>query len=112
VPDPVSWKVVEKGWRALDAGGDEIGKVDEITGDREADIFDGLTVVKGHLGKPRYLPSENVGEILEGEVHITLSGEEFEALPAFAEPAVEEQIIPERSTWYQRLAWWLTGRNR
>lgn len=111
MPDPVSWKVVEKGWRALDAGGEEIGKVDEITGDREADIFDGLTVVKGHLGKPRYIASENVGEILEGEVHITLSGEAFEALPAFAEP-VEEQIIPERSTWYQRLAWWLTGRNR
>jgi len=26
---------------------------------------------------------------------------------------VEEQIIPERSTWYQRFAWkWLTGRKR
>jgi len=32
--------------------------------------------------------------------------------PAFAEPADEEQILPESSTWYQRLAWWLAGRNR
>jgi hypothetical protein len=25
---------------------------------------------------------------------------------------VEERILPEKSTWYQRLAWWTTGRNR
>ena len=31
----------------------------------------------------------------------------------FVEPASEEQIIPEKSTWYQRFAWkWLTGRKR
>ena len=25
---------------------------------------------------------------------------------------IEEQILPEKSRWYQRLAWWTTGRNR
>jgi Uncharacterized protein conserved in bacteria (DUF2171) len=112
VPDPVAWTVVEPGWRVVDVAGEEIGRVHEITGDAAADIFDGLTVVKGHLSKSRYIPSESVGEILEGEVHLTLTGDAVEALPAFIEPAAEEQIIPERSTWYQRLAWWLTGRNR
>ena len=48
VADPVSWKVMERGWRVLDAPASEIGKVDEITGDAEADIFDGLTVKHGH----------------------------------------------------------------
>jgi hypothetical protein len=112
VADPVSWKVIERGWRVYDADGSEIGKVDEITGDAEADIFDGLTVDKGILSHVRYVPSESVAEIREGEVHLSLRHEEVENLETFTEPAAEEQIIPEASTWYQRLAWWLTGRNR
>jgi uncharacterized protein YrrD len=103
---------MEHGWRVYDAEGSEIGKVDEITGDSEADIFDGLTVNKGILNHARYVPSESVAEIREGEVHLSLRHEEVENLETFTEPAAEEQIIPEASTWYQRLAWWLTGRNR
>jgi hypothetical protein len=112
MPDPVAWKVIEHGWRVLDADGDEIGTVDQITGDHEADIFDGLTVHKGRLSHPRYVPSESVGQILEGEVHLTLGRDAVEGLELFTEPPPEEQIIPEGSTWYQRIAWWLTGRNR
>jgi uncharacterized protein DUF2171 len=112
MPDPVSWKIVEKGWRVLDASGEEIGKVGQITGDDEADIFDGLTVSEGRLSHARYVPAETVAEIREGEVHLSLSHDAVERLAVFTEPAPEEQIIPEGSTWYQRLAWWLTGRNR
>jgi hypothetical protein len=110
--DPVAWTVMERGWRVYDADGKELGKVDEITGDSEADIFDGLTVSKGILSHARYVPSEGVAEIREGEVHLSLRHEEVENLERFTEPAAEEQIIPDGSTWYQRLAWWLTGRNR
>jgi uncharacterized protein YrrD len=112
VADPVAWKVVERGWRVADSAGEEIGKVDEITGDPEADIFDGLTVSKGILSRARYVPSEQVAEIREGEVRLALTKEQVERLQDFKEPPAEEQIIPERSTWYQRLAWWTTGRNR
>jgi hypothetical protein len=112
VADPVSWKVVEHGWRVFDTEGEEIGTVDEITGDPEADIFDGLTIHKGLLTRAHYVPSENVAEIREGEVHLMLTREDVELLQEFKEPAPEEQIIPESSTWYQRLAWWTTGRNR
>jgi hypothetical protein len=110
--DPVSWKVIVRGWRVLDAAGEEVGTVDEITGDPEADIFDGLTVKGGALDHARYVPSESVAEILEGEVHLSLDRAAVEGLERFTEPAAEEQVIPERSTWYQRLAWWTTGRNR
>jgi hypothetical protein len=103
---------MEHGWRVYDADGKEIGKVGGITGDAEADIFDGLTVSNGILSHTRYVPSESVYEIREGEVHLSLRHEEVENLETFTEPAAEEQIIPEASTWYQRLAWWLTGRNR
>ena len=78
--DPVSWKVVERGWRVLDESGEELGRVDEITGDPEADIFDGISVSGGLLKGRRYVPSEQVGTILEGELHVTLGADEFERL--------------------------------
>jgi hypothetical protein len=112
MPDPVAWTVMERGWKVLGADGAEVGRVDEITGDENADIFDGLTVSKGVLSKPKYVPSEHVAQIFEGEVHLSLSQAQIEALEGYTEP-VEEQIVPERSTWYQRFAWrWLAGRKR
>jgi hypothetical protein len=67
-PDPVSWKVVERGWKVLDESGDEIGRVNEITGDPEADIFDGVEISHGVLSRTEYVPSERVVEIREGVV--------------------------------------------
>jgi hypothetical protein len=52
-----------------------------------------------------------VASIAEREVRLTISGSEVPSLEDMHEE-VEEQIIPEKSTWYQRLAWWTTGRNR
>jgi uncharacterized protein YrrD len=71
VADPVAWTIVEKGWKVLDAAGEEIGRVSEVLGDPEADIFDGFNVTKGLLSSTEYVPSERVGQILEGEVHLS-----------------------------------------
>jgi uncharacterized protein (DUF1015 family) len=46
-----------------------------------------------------------------GEVRLTIPGADTAALQDMREE-VEEQILPEKSTWFQRLAWWLTGRDR
>ena len=67
-PDPVSWKVVEQGWKVLDEAGERLGHVREITGDPEADIFDGVEVSHGLLGRTEYIPSERVVDIRRGEV--------------------------------------------
>jgi hypothetical protein len=80
MPDPVSWFVVEPGWKVLAADGSEVGTVHETLGDEELDIFDGLAVVTGGLSKPAYVPSEQVGEIREGEVHLALTSEEVDKL--------------------------------
>ena len=109
--DPVSWKVVEKGWPVYDAEGAEVGTVHEIAGDENADIFDGFGIKTSTLGGVKYVPSEIVGSIAEREVRLTIPGSQVASLEDMHEE-VEEQIIPEKSTWYQRLAWWTTGRNR
>ena len=63
--DPVSWLLIEPGWEVVDADGRRVGKVDEVLGEDEADIWDGLTV------DGKYVPAEQVASIVEGL--ITLS---------------------------------------
>lgn len=69
--DPVSWFLIEPGWEVVDANGESVGKVDEVVGDPDRDIFDGLNVSAGLLGETRYVPAEEVGEITEGRVQVT-----------------------------------------
>jgi len=71
-PDPVSWMVIEQGWAVVDSEGEDVGRIDEVLGDEAADIFNGLQVLTGALGKKTYVPAEDVGEIVEGRVQLLL----------------------------------------
>jgi hypothetical protein len=66
--EPASWMVVERGWRVLGRNGNELATVDEVLGDLETDIFNGLQVLTGAFASPTYVPAERVAEIREGEV--------------------------------------------
>ena len=109
--DPVAWTLIERGWPVYDADGNEVGKVQEITGDENADIFDGLSIKERSFAADKYVPAEVVDRIEDGAVHLSIRGNAVATLEDMRS-APEEQVIPESSTWYQRLAWWLTGRNR
>ncbi len=111
MPDPVAWKAVEKGWAVYDRDGEQVGTVNEIAGDEDADIFDGFGVKTGAFSSVKYVPAEIVESIAVGEVRLTIPGAEVAPLDDMR-AEVEERLIPESSTWYQRLAWWLTGRDR
>jgi uncharacterized protein YrrD len=78
--DPVSWLLIEPGWTVVARDGTEVGKVEEIVGDTGEDIFNGLSVSTGLLGKPKYVPSERVQAITEGRVELDLSAQDIEAL--------------------------------
>jgi hypothetical protein len=80
VADPVSWFLIERGWQVVGNDESELGTVDETVGDSELDIFDGLTVTKGLLTKPRYVPAEHVDEIVEGTVRLSIDRGEFDRL--------------------------------
>ena len=81
--DPVAWLVVEAGWEVVSSAGEKVGAIDEVLGDQNADIFDGLAVAPGVLKKAKYVPSERVGEIVEGRVTLELTKAEFEALDEY-----------------------------
>lgn len=94
MPDPVAWTLVERGWAVVADSGEEVGKVNEVIGDPEADIFDGLSVGAGAiLDRPLYVPSENVGPIEEGTVHLTIDAEEYGRSKPYEEPPPGEKFL-------------------
>jgi hypothetical protein len=93
--DPVSWLMIETGWKVVAADGSEVGEVDEVAGDSSVDIFDGLAIATSAFGKPRYVPSEHVTEITEGTVRLSLTREQVEQLREYREPATTAEIEPD-----------------
>jgi hypothetical protein len=104
--EPVAWRVIEQGWSVLDADGGEVGRVDQVVGDREADIFDGLTIGDGGtvLTRARYVPSEHVARIRRGEVALDLSADDAAKLEPYVEPVAEPlaDLAPEKESSAQR----------
>jgi hypothetical protein len=92
VSEPVSWLLIERGWKVVDRDGREVGKVEETVGDSNRDIFNGLTVASGLFAHAHYVPAERVAEIREGEIRLGLTKAEFEQLGEYEEPPPSERI--------------------
>jgi hypothetical protein len=101
MPDPVSWKVVERGWDVVGSDGRGLGSVHELVGDVNADIFNGLHVSPGILRHSRYVPAERVAAIYEGRVELDLGRREFQHLgeaeeaPPSAEVRADTTDLPD-----------------
>jgi hypothetical protein len=104
VSEPVSWFLIEQGWKVVDAGGEEIGKVEEVVGDSAEDIFNGLAVSTGLLDRPRYVPSEQVLEITEGRVRLAPTVGNLEQLGEFEEPPASVEIGSTKAGVADRIA--------
>ncbi len=106
--DPVAWRAIERGWSVSDADGNEIGRVDQVTGDLNGDIFDGITFGDGGrvLTRPRYVPAEHVAAIYEGEVVLDLHADGAAKLQPYEEPVSEplEALAPEDAGTGERKA--------
>lgn len=87
---PVSYLTLEEGTAVLTADGEEVGHVAHVLADQENDIFDGIVISHG-LGRHTFADAEQVGDIHERGVVLTLTAAEAEALPEPSEnPAVME----------------------
>jgi hypothetical protein len=92
--DPVSWLMIEPGWRAVASDGTEVGRVNEVIGDSGEDIFNGLAVATSAVARPRYVPAEQVAGIVEGEVQLALSPEQVDALEEYRRPPTSSRVDP------------------
>lgn len=91
---PVSWLVIEPGWKVVSADGEEIGKVEEVVGDTGKDIFNGLSISTGLLSKPKYVPAERVRAIYEGRIELDLTEDAIERLDDHDPQPPSEQFRP------------------
>jgi hypothetical protein len=78
---PVSWLVVESGWRVESRDGSEIGTVAEVLGEPELDIFSGIAVSTGLRSPRRLVDASAVSEIRDGLVVLDLDQLELDRLP-------------------------------
>jgi hypothetical protein len=102
--DPVSWLMIEQGWVVVASDGEEIGKVEEVVGDSAEDIFNGLAVSTGLFARARYVPSERVGEITDGRVHLEITADGLEHLSEFQEPPASLEIDSSKPSVVDRVA--------
>jgi sporulation protein YlmC with PRC-barrel domain len=73
--EPVSWLLIEPGWKVVGSDGKEIGKVAEVDADLQADIFSGLELRQGVLGSKLYVPAEHVKLITEGRIELDVTAD-------------------------------------
>lgn len=78
--DPVSWYLIERGWLVLSVEGERLGHVTEVDAEPARDIFDGIEYRHAVLERVRYVPSEHVELIVEGEVTLSLTAEQADRL--------------------------------
>lgn len=90
--------MIEPGWRVETSDGTEVGRVEEVTGDSNSDIFDGLSVASSALAAPRYVPAEQVGEITDGIVHLTVDASAFGKEVAYEEPPEAVEVSSEKAS--------------
>ena len=81
---PVSWLLIEPGWKVHAADGTEVGRVEEVVGDTTKDIFSGLAVsgglLAGILAKAKFVPAERIAGMSDGRVDLDLSTDAIDAL--------------------------------
>ncbi|HEU5362778.1 MAG TPA: DUF2171 domain-containing protein [Gaiellaceae bacterium] len=101
--DPVSWLMIEPGWQVVDAQGEEVGRIEAVTGDSNADIFDGLSIASGMFARPKYVPAEQVAEITQGTVRLSLDRAGVDTLGAYDEPAESIDVEPDAASRRERM---------
>lgn len=90
-----SWLSIKSGWKVLAADGTEAGEVDEVIGDEESDIFDGLSIATSALGQPRYVSADQIASIEQGAVRLSLTREQIAHLEEYLQPATSVEIEPD-----------------
>lgn len=91
----VSWKAIERDAAVYSSDAREVGKIVEVAGDPEADIFNGLVVKHGILSADRYVPAERVTGIWPRRVEVGMTAEEIERAPEYEEPVAERWATPD-----------------
>ncbi|MEA2516746.1 MAG: hypothetical protein QOG16_584 [Actinomycetota bacterium] len=81
---PIAWLALESGTPIVSSDGEQIGKVSDVVADREKDIFSGITFKPGLLDTPVFVPADNIGDLTDNEVTLTISAADAEGLEPYS----------------------------
>jgi hypothetical protein len=107
---PSSWLAILENTPVLSAGGEETGRVKEVIGSEEEDIFHGIVITHGTLTSDVLIPGANVVSITNKKVDTNLSAEEVRALPAYVEE--DTYHLGYVGRFSKHLGWTREGRGR
>lgn len=78
----ISWMALKDGTTVIASDGEEVGRVTDVVADTEKDIFSGLNFKDGIFGSQHFVPADQIGDITEDEVTLTITAEQARALEA------------------------------
>ena len=115
--NPASYLVLEEGTAVLASGGEQIGRVEHVLADADADVFDGVIVdMRSGPGGHRFADAEQIDAIYERGVLLKLDAEAARTLPdpeknAATLDAGPDDTVPDDMKDKLRRAWdYLSGR--
>jgi uncharacterized protein YrrD len=114
---PASYLVLAEGTPVLASGGEEVGRVEHVLADADADVFDGVIVdMRAGPGGHRFADAEQVQAIYERGVVLKLDADAVPRLPSPEKNAATldagpDDTVPDDLKDKLRRAWdYLSGR--
>ncbi len=80
---PVSWRAISPDTPVFGSDGEQAGKVSDVLGGDQEDIFHGVVVDLPGIGNEAMLPAAHVVRITDRRVESDLTAEEIRSLPEF-----------------------------
>jgi hypothetical protein len=94
--NPSSYLALEPGTRVVSSDGKELGRVEHVLADPDADIFDGIVLDTSVLpGGHRFVDAPQVDEVYERGVVLTVDAAAAESLPEPSENPATVEAGPE-----------------
>ena len=79
----VAWLAMPEKAPVMDEAGEEIGRTEELLGDREDDIFHGIVVKLAKGGQKVEVRADRIPKITTRRVYTDLAADDLEKLPEY-----------------------------
>ena len=79
----VAWLAMPEGAPVMGESGEEIGRAEELLGDKEDDIFHGILVKLSRGGHRVEVQADRIPKITTKRVYTDLTADELEGLPEY-----------------------------
>jgi hypothetical protein len=83
-PDPeqaIAWRAVPEDTPVRSADGEEVGTLADLLGSDVEDIFHGIVIRLGRLGRDVFVPADSITRLTRSHVDVALTSDAIRALP-------------------------------